>query len=210
MYLRSNIAAFILAGVLSLQVIPSYAHTQSEIDTELMPHSDWISRVYPDLTSCKEKNNWRPLSGWLCSDYEHQKWCENGIIGSKWVNGWNFSVDINGLDARDVCPICGGNENSVPKSCQQYRGDSIVYWFTYVFDLNTKKDGCEGAIEYLTNILGLKREIVCDTLVDSIVEKMVPNARCKDWVRMLYNTRGMCIDRFSTKFSDICGCSCSS
>ena len=29
MYLRSNIAAFILAGVLSLQVIPSYAHTQS-------------------------------------------------------------------------------------------------------------------------------------------------------------------------------------
>ena len=29
MYLHSNIAAFILAGVLSLQVIPSYAHTQS-------------------------------------------------------------------------------------------------------------------------------------------------------------------------------------
>ena len=77
-----------------------------------MPLSDWISRVYPDLTSCEEKNNWRTLSGWLCSDYEQQKWCENGAIGSKWVNGWNFSVDINGLDARDVCPICGGNENS--------------------------------------------------------------------------------------------------
>ena len=29
MYLRLNIAAFILAAVLSLQVIPSYAHTQS-------------------------------------------------------------------------------------------------------------------------------------------------------------------------------------
>ena len=29
MYLRSKIAAFILAAVLSLQVNPSYAHTQS-------------------------------------------------------------------------------------------------------------------------------------------------------------------------------------
>ena len=29
MYLRSKMAAFILAAVLSLQVIPSYAHTQS-------------------------------------------------------------------------------------------------------------------------------------------------------------------------------------
>ena len=77
-----------------------------------MPHSDWISRVYSDPTSCKEKNNWRPLSGWLCSDYEQQKWCENGGVGSKWVNGWKWSVDIDGLDARDVCPICGGNENS--------------------------------------------------------------------------------------------------
>ena len=77
-----------------------------------MPHSDWISRVYPDLTSCKEKNYLRSLSGWLCSDYEQQKWCENGGVGSKWVNGWGWSADINGLDARDVCPICGGNENS--------------------------------------------------------------------------------------------------
>ena len=79
--------------------------------------------------------------------------------------------------------------------------------------MNIPKEGCEGGVEYLTGVLGLKRDLVCNTLVDSIVDKTLKGKYAeswKQWVRKRYNKRGTCIDRFSTKFSDICGCSCSS
>ena len=75
--------------------------------------------------------------------------------------------------------------------------------------MNLDKEGCEGGVEYLTNILGLKREVICDTLVDSIVEKMPISEARKPWIRTFYDRRGTCIEPSSTKFSDICGCSCS-
>merc|ERR1712136_517430 len=149
----------------------------------------WITNGHIELrgslSNCEEeKNIWRPLTGWL--------------------KGWKWSVDIDGLDARDVCPVCGGNERT-SKSCHQYRGDNIVWWISRRLRLNLDKQGCEGGVEYLTNILGLKREVICGTLVDSIVEKMpIPEWR-KPWIRKFYDRRGTCIDPSSTKFSDICG-----
>ena len=80
------------------------------------------------LSNCEEeRDSWRTLTGWLCNDYEDFKWCENGGVGSGWGIDWKWSVDINGLDARDVCPICGGNENlgnfltSISEICCSYK-----------------------------------------------------------------------------------------
>merc|ERR1712136_5825 len=197
MYFQTKVAVFILVVTLNLHIIPAPWITNGQVE------------LRGSLSNCEEeKNIWRPLTGWLCSDYEEFKWCENGGVGSGWLKGWKWSVDIDGLDARDVCPVCGGNERT-STSCHQYRGDNIVWWISRRLRLNLDKQGCEGGVEYLTNILGLKREVICGTLVDSIVEKMpIPEWR-KPWIRKFYDRRGTCIDSSSTKFSDICGCSCS-
>ena len=84
---------------------------------------------------------------------------------------------------------------------------------------NVPRCGCEGAINHLTSILNLKREFVCGTLVDTIVENFpLPRVK-KEWIRKWYDAArvngwhrasGIAkIDRYLTKFSDICGCSCS-
>ena len=62
--------------------------------------------------NCVENTSWRSLLGWKCKDYERHKWCENGGVGNKWWSGWKWSVDIDGLSARDVCCVCGGSGES--------------------------------------------------------------------------------------------------
>ena len=98
----------------------------------------------------------------------------------------------------------------VPNSCQQYNGDAFISFVNEHLNLNQRHIGCEAAVQYLPNVLGLKFELVCDRLVDSILNQMPITEEQKVWIQSFYDDPGVGIDRNATKMSDICGCSCSS
>jgi len=194
MYLHGKIAVCIFAVILNVQYISG-------------------SKLIAESSNCKENTNWRTLVGWQCIDYERNGWCENGDVGSKWNNRWSWSEDINGLSARRVCCICGGTGNLEPESCQQYNGDHFMYFAAKHLELNQTKqieNGCEGAIKFLTSpgMWDPKRDVVCGAVVDSILDGLVTSDSLKQWVRWFYDDPRVGIDRYTTKFSDICPCSC--
>ena len=100
---------------------------------------------------------------------------------------------------------------TVTSSCEQYSGDHFIYFVNRHLELSqnsTWTATCDRALEYLPLWTDLKVELVCDTLVDSILDQLPISEEQKAWVRYFYDFPGVGIDRNSTKFSDICGCSC--
>ena len=88
-----------------------------------------------------------------------------------------------------------------------------MYFAAKNLGLNQTKqleNGCEGAIKFLTSPgrLDPKRDVVCDAVVDSVLERLVTSESLKQWVRGFYDAPRVGIDRYTTKFSDICPCSC--
>jgi len=202
MYLNGKITVCILVVILNVQYISG-------------------SKLIAEPFHCEENTNWRALIGYQCIDYKRNGWCKNGEVGSEWINRLSWHEDINGLSARSVCCICGGAGNLEPKSCQQYNGDHFMYFAAKHLEVNlnehfeqwqTKQleNGCEGAIKFLTSpgLWDPKRDVVCDAVVDSVLDGLVTSESLKQWVRWFYDAPRVGIDRYTTKFSDICPCSC--
>ena len=88
-----------------------------------------------------------------------------------------------------------------------------MYFAAKHLELNQTKqieNGCEGAIKFLTSpgMVDPKRDVVCGAVVDSILDGLVTSDSLKQWVRWFYDDPRVGIDRYTTKFSDICPCSC--
>jgi len=196
MYLHGKITVFIVVFILNVQYISG-----SKLN------------AVPEPFHCEENTDWRALVGYQCIDYKRYGWCKNGEVAS--LIGWkiDWHKDINGLSARSVCCICGGTGKLEPKSCQQYNGDHFMYFAAKHLELNQTKqleNGCEGAIKFLTSpgVWDPKRDVVCDSVVDSVLDGLVVSESLKQWVRWFYDDPRVGIDRYTTKFSDICPCSC--
>ena len=88
-----------------------------------------------------------------------------------------------------------------------------MYFAAKHLELNLTKqleNGCEGAIKFLTSpgSWDPKRDVVCGAVVDSVLDALPISESLKQWVRWFYDAPRVGIDRYTTKFSDICPCSC--